>query len=173
MPLQAAMVALWREARLEKPYSSIVLSSRAAEEVGSARLSRHATRTLASNLGTGLGESRALLGEGGFAAGVHASWLADTGLLDGCLQAVVLGEDSALDRLLSSSPKLSHLAALDGLRTLGLAGCVDVYETQGRAAFLTACKECGVASLPERQSLANAIAREAAARRCSAAADRP
>jgi hypothetical protein len=76
-----------------------------------------------------------------------------------------------LELLLATLPKLAHLAALDGLRRLRLDGCCELYERDGRAAFLARCKELGIPALNERQGLANAISKACTARRRAPSAE--
>jgi hypothetical protein len=76
-----------------------------------------------------------------------------------------------LELLLATLPKLAHLAALDGLRRLRHDGCCELYERDGRAAFLARCKELGIPALNERQGLANAISKACTARRRAPSAE--
>jgi len=58
-----------------------------------------------------------------------------------------------------STSGLTHLAALEGLASLALDGCLALYSDKGRTAFLAESKRLGVDKLSERQALATTIAK--------------
>jgi len=71
-------------------------------------------------------------------------------------EAAAVGPLGSLEQLLVELGAF-HLAQF--LRACTLAGLADEAEAAGRTAFLAVLKERGVAKLPERQALANAISK--------------